>query len=93
MSILIPPSLARSKRVNGYLAMSRAFGDLPLKSCGLVATPDVFTRTLTSNDAFLLLSSDGISESLPNQKAVDIVKKSKTPQEAAENLTRECEYV
>lgn len=43
------------------LAMSRAFGDFDMKNCGIIATPVVTHRRLTSKDQFLVLACDGVS--------------------------------
>lgn len=42
------------------LAMSRAFGDFCIKDCGLISTPEVSYRKITSNDEFLVLATDGV---------------------------------
>lgn len=46
------------------LAMSRAFGDFCLKDFGLVSTPEVYYRRLSINDEFLVLATDGVSQSI-----------------------------
>lgn len=46
------------------LAMSRAFGDFLLKDYGVIAIPDVSSHHLTSNDQFLVLATDGVSNYL-----------------------------
>lgn len=43
------------------LAMARAFGDFCLKDYGLISTPQVTHRKLTSKDEFVVLASDGVS--------------------------------
>lgn len=42
------------------LAMARAFGDFCLKDYGLISTPEVFYRKITSNDEFVVLATDGV---------------------------------
>ena len=46
-------------RVNGLLAVSRALGDYYLKPF-VTATPEITKREICSNDAFILLASDGL---------------------------------
>jgi len=46
-------------RVNGQLAVSRAFGDRSLKSC-LRSNPDVQTTPTDADIDILILASDGI---------------------------------
>ena len=42
------------------LAMTRAFGDFDLKTYGIIATPELTRRRITSNDLFLVLACDGV---------------------------------
>ena len=46
-------------RVDGQLAVARAFGDKSLKM-HLSSEPDVVTETVGENAEFLILASDGI---------------------------------
>ncbi|KAJ8598795.1 hypothetical protein CTAYLR_008641 [Chrysophaeum taylorii] len=61
------------------LAVSRALGDRQLKTLAaprnevLSATPDICDRTLTRNDHFLILATDGLWDALSDQEAVDCV--------------------
>nr|GMD60777.1 probable protein phosphatase 2C 74 [Ipomoea batatas] len=54
-------------RVNGSLAVSRAFGDHHLKEL-IISEPDILKLPLTSDCQFLILASDGLWD-----KAVDVV--------------------
>ncbi|XP_042989516.1 probable protein phosphatase 2C 10 isoform X2 [Carya illinoinensis] len=74
-------------RVNGQLAVSRAFGDKSLKS-HLRSDPDVQNATV-ENTEILILASDGLWKVMANQEAVDIARKIKNPQKAAKQLTTE----
>lgn len=71
------------------LAMSRSFGDLVAASVGVIPRPDVWTRTLTSNDVFMILASDGVWEFISNEEAVAIVEACTGPQEACRALVDE----
>ncbi|XVF44769.1 hypothetical protein PTKIN_Ptkin02bG0150300 [Pterospermum kingtungense] len=75
-------------RVNGQLAVSRAFGDKNLKS-HLRSDPDVRNADIDSNTELLILASDGLWKVLSNQEAVDIAKKTKDAQRAAKQLAAE----
>ena len=55
------------------LAMSRSLGDLDAAEAGVVATPTVTHRALTSEDAFVVLASDGIWEFLSSEFVVAAV--------------------
>ncbi|KAJ4848091.1 hypothetical protein Tsubulata_047021 [Turnera subulata] len=61
-------------RVNGILAMSRSIGDLYLKRYGVIAEPDITDwQHITANDRYLVVSSDGIFESLTKRNVADLI--------------------
>eukprot|EP00457_Paulinella_chromatophora_P001492 gb/GEZN01001494.1/.p1 GENE.gb/GEZN01001494.1/~~gb/GEZN01001494.1/.p1 ORF type:complete len:959 (-),score=87.37 gb/GEZN01001494.1/:110-2986(-) len=68
------------------LAVSRAFGDLVGRECGIVATPEPRTIQLTEADEFLVLGSDGIWEFLPESFVVDIVSEATDAAQACDRL-------
>ena len=47
-------------RVMGQLAVTRAFGDLDLKSSGVSVIPDVKEINIESTDKYLIMASDGL---------------------------------
>ncbi|XP_019171582.1 PREDICTED: probable protein phosphatase 2C 9 [Ipomoea nil] len=75
-------------RVNGQLAVSRAFGDKNLKKF-LRSDPDVTTADIDGDVDLLIIASDGLWKVMSNQEAVDIAKKAKNPQKAAKKLAME----
>uniref|UniRef100_M1AY01 Protein phosphatase 2c n=1 Tax=Solanum tuberosum TaxID=4113 RepID=M1AY01_SOLTU len=75
-------------RVNGQLAVSRAFGDKNLKS-HLSSDPDVTNADVDAETDLLILASDGLWKVMSNQEAVDIVRKVKDPEKAAKQLAIE----
>ncbi|KAL1547887.1 protein-serine/threonine phosphatase [Salvia divinorum] len=75
-------------RVNGQLAVARAFGDENLKA-HLSSEPDVRDIRIDSTTQFVILASDGLWKVMSNQEAVDVVKNIKDPQAAAKRLTTE----
>uniref|UniRef100_A0A7N2RDA8 PPM-type phosphatase domain-containing protein n=1 Tax=Quercus lobata TaxID=97700 RepID=A0A7N2RDA8_QUELO len=75
-------------RVNGQLAVSRAFGDKNLKT-HLRSDPDVQNADVDSDTEFLVLASDGLWKVMANQEVVDIARKTKDPQKAAKQLAAE----
>ncbi|XP_057857617.1 probable protein phosphatase 2C 9 isoform X1 [Cryptomeria japonica] len=75
-------------RVNGQLAVSRAFGDRSLKS-HLRSDPDVREWDIDSDTEFLILASDGLWKVMDNEEATNFVSKIKDPQMAAKQLTSE----
>ena len=53
-------------RVGGVLAVSRAFGDRPLKKY-VVPTPEIRTEAITPEDEFVIFASDGLWDVMSNQ--------------------------
>ncbi|XP_048134377.1 probable protein phosphatase 2C 10 [Rhodamnia argentea] len=75
-------------RVNGQLAVSRAFGDKNLKS-HLRSDPDVQSTDVDQDTDFLILASDGLWKVMSNQEAIDIARRMKDPLRAAKSLVAE----
>ncbi|KAB5514845.1 hypothetical protein DKX38_028751 [Salix brachista] len=75
-------------RVNGQLAVARAFGDQCLRA-QLSSEPDVRYEPIDSTMDFVILASDGLWKVMKNQEAVDLVKPIKDPRAAAKRLTAE----
>lgn len=74
-------------RVAGILAVSRAFGDRPLKTY-IVANPyTTVIEELTEAHEYLILASDGVWDVITNEEAVQIVRQQGEPQKAASLLT------
>ncbi|RZS12309.1 hypothetical protein BHM03_00043728 [Ensete ventricosum] len=73
-------------RVDGRLAVARAFGDRSLKE-HLSSDPDVADEIIDEYAEFLILASDGLWKVMSNQEAVDFIKDVKDPQAAARQLT------
>lgn len=69
-------------RVNGYLNLSRAIGDLEFKKnlhLGhekqmISSTPDIITERLTVEDEFIVLACDGVWDVMSNQQVCDFVR-------------------
>ena len=51
-------------RLQGELAVSRAFGDLPYRMYGLTADPELRWYNISAADRWLVLVSDGVLESM-----------------------------
>eukprot|EP01086_Lenisia_limosa_P015720 TRINITY_DN5217_c0_g1_i2.p1 TRINITY_DN5217_c0_g1~~TRINITY_DN5217_c0_g1_i2.p1 ORF type:complete len:427 (+),score=105.71 TRINITY_DN5217_c0_g1_i2:176-1456(+) len=62
-------------RVNGCLAVSRAIGDRVMKE-HVISEPFVTSVDITPQDEFLILCSDGVTESIQPQELVDAVNNS-----------------
>ncbi|GFP91964.1 probable protein phosphatase 2c 44 [Phtheirospermum japonicum] len=75
-------------RVNGQLAVARAFGDENLKA-HLSSEPDICNVCIDASTQFVILASDGLWKVMNNQEAVDMVRPIKNPQAAAKRLTTE----
>eukprot|EP01023_Acetabularia_acetabulum_P064267 TRINITY_DN8261_c0_g1_i3.p1 TRINITY_DN8261_c0_g1~~TRINITY_DN8261_c0_g1_i3.p1 ORF type:complete len:293 (+),score=51.49 TRINITY_DN8261_c0_g1_i3:148-1026(+) len=75
-------------RVGGVLAVSRAFGDKPLKKF-VVAEPHVQTVTLSARDEFIILASDGVWDVLAPESAIELIRSIKDPEQASKILSEE----
>lgn len=75
-------------RVNGQLAVARAFGDQSLKA-QLSSEPDIRHVPIDSTIEFVILASDGLWKVIKNHEAVNLVKSIRDPQSAAKRLTTE----
>lgn len=74
------------ERVSG-LANTRAFGDIHSKRIGVSAEPEIRRVEMSPAEfSFLVLMSDGISGTLPDQEIVDVVKEARTPEQAARDI-------
>ncbi|CAA6664394.1 unnamed protein product [Spirodela intermedia] len=75
-------------RVNGQLAVSRAFGDKSLKS-HLRSDPDTRFEDIDTTTELLILASDGLWKFMSNEEAAEIARRFKDPRTAAKRLTVE----
>ncbi|KAI7752931.1 hypothetical protein M8C21_024321 [Ambrosia artemisiifolia] len=75
-------------RVNGQLAVSRAFGDKSLKS-HLISDPAIQDTIVDTKTDLLVLASDGLWKVMDNQEAINIARRIKDPQKAAKRLIAE----
>lgn len=63
-----------NSRLNGVLAISRAFGDIVHKTDQqLIALPDVISQHITEEDEFILLASDGLFDIMTSEQAINFV--------------------
>ncbi|CAI8617793.1 unnamed protein product [Vicia faba] len=75
-------------RVDGELAMTRAFGDGKLKE-HITAEPDVMIKKIDDDTEFIILASDGLWKVMTNQEACDCIKDVDDAQKAAKKLVKE----
>lgn len=75
-------------RVDGQLAVARAFGDKSLKR-HLSSEPDVAVEMIDDDTEFVILASDGLWTVMSNQEAVDSIKNIKDAASAAKHLIEE----
>jgi serine/threonine protein phosphatase PrpC len=61
----------RGNRAQGILAMSRAFGDAPLKPI-VSAEPDIFSCKMMPDIEYAVLATDGIWDTLSNEEVAQI---------------------
>eukprot|EP00448_Togula_jolla_P034772 CAMPEP_0170621202 /NCGR_PEP_ID=MMETSP0224-20130122/28479_1 /TAXON_ID=285029 /ORGANISM="Togula jolla, Strain CCCM 725" /LENGTH=401 /DNA_ID=CAMNT_0010947453 /DNA_START=24 /DNA_END=1229 /DNA_ORIENTATION=+ len=89
-------------RINGRLNLSRAIGDmkykgradLPHDQQAVIATPEVMSMKLTSDDEFILLACDGIWDMKTSAEACQFVRirlaAGRSPIEIVEELLDDC---
>ncbi|XP_022727552.1 uncharacterized protein LOC111283351 isoform X2 [Durio zibethinus] len=78
-------------RVNGQLAISRAIGDVLYKSYGVIAAPEVTDwQSLTANDSYLVVGSDGVFEKLSLQDVCDLLWEVKNHATIGSRLSSSC---
>lgn len=70
------------------LAMSRSLGDKVAQSVGVIPNPEILDYTLTPNDQFILIASDGVWEFMSNVDVARLVYPyiDKNAPEAAANM-------
>ncbi|CAD8067011.1 unnamed protein product [Paramecium primaurelia] len=73
-------------RVMGQLAVTRAFGDLDLKTVGVSVKPDLKVQEITPQCKYLIMASDGLWDVVDDQKAIDITKGLKNSDEMTKEL-------
>ncbi|KAK2987137.1 hypothetical protein RJ640_019697 [Escallonia rubra] len=80
-------------RVNGQLAVSRAIGDVPFKSFGVISLPEVTDwQPLTANDSYLVAVSDGVLEKLNPQDVCDLLWELHSQGPPRLELSSSCSY-
>ncbi|XP_057809840.1 probable protein phosphatase 2C 39 isoform X2 [Salvia miltiorrhiza] len=75
-------------RVDGQLAVARAFGDKTLKD-HLSSEPDVIVEIIDDETEFMILASDGVWKVMSNQDAVNCIRQIKDARSAAKRLNEE----
>ncbi|CAA2949751.1 probable phosphatase 2C 58 [Olea europaea subsp. europaea] len=75
-------------RVDGQLAVARAFGDKSLKR-HLSSEPDVAIEMVDDELELIILASDGLWKVMSNQEAVESIRNTKSAQSAAKHLVEE----
>lgn len=74
--------------IGGRLSMTRSFGNLLLKSTGVISRPSIHHQMIDDFvDSFVVLCSDGITHSMTDEEIVYIVSQHDEPNYAAEDLT------
>ncbi|KAL3741285.1 hypothetical protein ACJRO7_016855 [Eucalyptus globulus] len=75
-------------RVDGQLAMTRAFGDEKVKD-HITSEPDIFIENINEGTEFILLASDGLWKVMSNQEAADCIMDIDDAREASKALIKE----
>ena len=77
------------------LAMSRSLGDKVAAQVGVISEPEIYETTITPDDKFIVIASDGVWEFLPNDQVVEMVVpfwQDKNPEGACNKLMAESVY-
>ena len=69
------------RRVNGFLSITRAFGDYILDKKLIIADPDYEEIPLTTEHKFLVLASNGLWNMVSNEEVVGILNAKKSIQD------------
>ena len=89
--------LNRYLLLTGKIEISRSFGDLPYKSCGMSAQPDIKIFDITSRDQFLLLGCDGFWSVFGPDDAVafarDLIQEGATAKHVCNRLINEVRHL
>ena len=83
-----PPRIWFHEKEFPGCAFTRSLGDRMAEQIGVTAEPEILTKTLTKNDEFLVIASDGIFEFLTNEYVIHVCTMASTPLKACETLTR-----
>lgn len=79
-------SLIFNHRVGGQLAITRALGDLHLKSYGVSNIPEYDEFEVTASTKLLIMASDGLWDVCEDHFAVDICRNLTEPNQMAKKL-------
>lgn len=60
-------------RVNGHLAVTRAFGDAEFKE-QVIPAPEITSHKLTPEDEFIVMASDGLWDALTNDQVLRCIR-------------------
>ncbi|CAD8066131.1 unnamed protein product [Paramecium sonneborni] len=61
-------------RINGELAVTRAFGDKKHRQSGLIAVPEIKVHKIQVNDKYLILASDGFWDIIKNEELQKLIE-------------------
>eukprot|EP01017_Pseudomicrothorax_dubius_P022199 TRINITY_DN2394_c0_g3_i1.p1 TRINITY_DN2394_c0_g3~~TRINITY_DN2394_c0_g3_i1.p1 ORF type:complete len:171 (+),score=24.53 TRINITY_DN2394_c0_g3_i1:384-896(+) len=76
-------------RVNGFLAVTRAFGDQFLKKNGVSVIPHVEKVEIRLIDKYLVAGSDGLWDTLAEEDVIEFIRKSSTAEELSKMLLKQ----
>lgn len=70
-------------------AFTRSIGDHEAEELGVFAEPELHTHSLSPQDKYVVVASDGVFEFITNQEVAQIVARAKDPQKACQTLVAE----
>ncbi len=75
-------------RLGGVLAVTRAFGDINLKTHGLISKPDVKRIPIRLHHRYVVVASDGLWDYVPLKNVQKIIKEEIEPNDIALRLIK-----
>lgn len=75
-------------RLGGVLAVTRAFGDITLKTHGLISKPDIKRVPLRLHHRYVVVATDGLWDYVPVKTVQKIIKQEIEPEDIALRLIK-----
>ena len=74
------------ERVFGTLMLTRSFGDKEMKKYGVLSTPDIYIKTIETDDIFVVIASDGVWDVISEEELFCIFKENLSCQELSKKI-------
>eukprot|EP00968_Pinguiococcus_pyrenoidosus_P010566 scaffold840_cov265-Pinguiococcus_pyrenoidosus.AAC.10 len=88
-----PPRVWDAKLEAPGCAFTRSFGDKVAEALGVMAEPEMSTRSIQCSDRYIVLASDGVFEFMTSQSVMDMVVKMRDPLKACHGVVNEAYHL